>query len=289
MSKVLVTGSTGALGKATIEFLLSRQSAKDVVALARDPAKATELQSLGVEVRQGDYFDKQSLEKAFQGIEKLLLVSTTAFTDRETQHFNVIDAAKSAGVQHIVYTSIQRKPGSDFIIPMVTESDKATEQAIIESGIKYTILRNGLYLDVLPYMLGKTVLTTGVRVPGGSGTSPIVLRSDLAEATAVVLSEIGHENKIYTLGASKAFSFADVAKALSEISGHEVPYVDVSAETFIAERVADGFPETAATFLSEWVEVVANGELGEVTHDLDRILGRETAPFSDFLKAAYAG
>jgi NAD(P)H dehydrogenase (quinone) len=108
MNKYLVTGATGELGSQVVEFLLQRIPANNIVALARDPKKLQILEEKGVEIREGDYFDPRSLEEAFRGVEKLLLVSARAFTDAVTQHSNVIEAAKRTGVRHVIYTAIQR-------------------------------------------------------------------------------------------------------------------------------------------------------------------------------------
>ena len=226
---------------------------------------------------------------AFAGVEKLLLVSAVAFTDRLTQHRNVIEAAKEAGVRHLIYTSIQRKAVSPLVISMVTESDIATEDALKASGLDYTILFNPLYLDVLKMIVGDRTLEDGVRAPGGSGKGALVARRDLAEANAVILAEAGHENRSYKLGDARAFSFADVADALGDIAGKRVAYVDTPVAAFVAAKVALGFPLSVATFLAEWVRAVAVGEYAELTGDLERLIGRKPVDYVDFLAtpAAY--
>lgn len=145
---------------------------------------------------------------AGRGIDKILLVFAAAFTDRISQHRNVIAAAKEAGVRHLIYTSIQRGLQSILTIPMVTESDIATEHALKVSGLDYTILFNSLYLDAVPMMLGATIPEGDLHAPGGIGRGALVARRDLAEANAVILSEPGHENRSYVLGASEAVSLA---------------------------------------------------------------------------------
>jgi len=287
MNKILVTGATGHLGELTVRALLERTNAQQIVALARDPSKAQALADLGIEVRQGDYFDKKGLELAFQGIEKLFLVSAVAFTDRHTQHENVIAAAKAAGVKHIVFTSVQHNDDSAFVISMVTESDRATEQALKDSGLAYTILRNNLYLDALPFMFGTNVLTRGLRLTAGSGNAAMVARSDLADANAVVLTQAGHENKTYSLGADQAVSFAEIAACLGDLSGAAVPLVEIRVTDYIAERVAEGLPEPVAAFLHEWVQAVNVGDLSAVTGDLRRLIGRAPRSYRDFLSAAF--
>lgn len=287
MSKLLVTGATGELGGLTVQALLKRVEPAHIVALVRDPSKAKALSTQGVDVRHGDYFDLGSLISAFRDVEKVLLVSAVAFTDRITQHLNVIDAAKATGVKHIVYTSIQRKSGSTLEISMVTQSDKETEDALESSGLAYTILRNSLYLDVLPIMLGDDVFEQGVRLTQGDGKAVLVARSDLAEANVVVLTKPGHENRIYTLGASEAFSFADVAAELSEISGKAVVFHGVSPEEFAQGLEAAGCPKPAAEFLSEWSSAVSAGEFAEATRDLERLIGRAPMNYRTYLRQAF--
>jgi NAD(P)H dehydrogenase (quinone) len=288
MSKILVTGATGHLGRQTIEFLRKRVSDDRIVALARDPDSLSGLAASGIEVRRGDYMDRDSLVAAYAGIAKVLLVSASAFTDRLTQHVNVIEAAKQAGVRHLVYTSIQRKAVSPMLLPTVTEYDIATEAALKASGLDWTILFNALYLDAIPMILGDVLPVDGVRVPGGVGKGDMVSRQDLAEANAVVLTESGHENKSYTLGASEAVSFADMAKIFSRISGKSVPYVETSVRDYVAAKVKAGLPEPVAGFLAEWARAVAVGEYAEVTGDLERLIGHKPTSCAEFLTQSYA-
>lgn len=286
MNRILITGATGHLGGATLNALLKRVPSEQLVALARDP-NAFASTAADVEVRQGDYFDPSSLAQAFEGIERVLLVSTVAFSDRLPQHLNVIHAAKQAGVRHLVYTSIQRNESRPYNIPMVTESDIATEEALRQSGLDFTILQNCFYLESLLPVLGGEVLTEGVRVPAGAGRASLASLVDLGEANAVVLTEAGHEGKTYTLGGREAFSFDDVAQVLSLVSGKTVAYTDVSVSEFIATKVAQGFPEPVASFLAEWMQAIKAGSFEEVTGDLERLIGRAPVSYSDYLRSAY--
>ena len=213
----------------------------------------------------------------------MLLVSAVAFTDRLKQHLNVIEAAKEAGVRHIIFTSIQRKAVASLVISMVTESDIATEEALKASGLDYTILHNALYLDALSMIIGDRTLEDGVRVPGGTGSGAMVARRDLADANANILAGTGHENRSYTLGGSRSFSFADIAKALGDIAGKRVEYIDTPVDEFVAAKVALGFPPAAAGFLAEWAQAIAVGEYAEVTGDLERLIGRKPVDYLDFL------
>jgi NAD(P)H dehydrogenase (quinone) len=287
MSKILITGATGNLGSATLDALLARVPSTSLVALSRAPSALAERAAVGVDVRQGDYTDRASLVRAFQGVERALLVSAVAFTDRLPQHLNAIAAAKEAGVRHLTYTSIQRNEAHPHEISMVTESDIATERALVDSGLDYTILQNCLYLESLLPVLGDRVLTDGIRVPAGDGRAALASLVDLAEANAAVLTGTGHEGKTYVLGGGEAFSFHDVARVLSGVAGKALDYTDVAVSEFVAEKVALGFPEPVAAFLAEWMQAIRAGSFEAVTGDLQRLIGRPPTTYSDFLTSAY--
>jgi NAD(P)H dehydrogenase (quinone) len=282
---ILVTGATGGLGHETIDALLTTTQATEIAALVRDASKATDLVQRGVDVRQADYFDHPALVQAFQGIEKVLLVSSVAFTDRVSQHRNVIDAAKEAGVKHLFYTSIQRS--SDFVMPEVTESDLATEAYLKASGLAYIILHNGYYFEGLGYLIGTEVPESEIRVPAGEGKIAFVKRTELAVATAALLTSEGHDNQSYTLTGSEAYSFYDVARELSALAGRPITYQSSEPVPFIAQKVAAGFPDFVATFFAQWGDAAEHGMLAGTDDTVERLLGRKTTSLREYLKATY--
>jgi NAD(P)H dehydrogenase (quinone) len=282
MTQILVTGASGGLGNQVVEFLLRRVPAGNIVALARDPAKLHAFAEQGVQVRTGDYLDPASLERAFSGVGKLLLVSARAFTDAFTQHSNVIEAAKRVGVRHLHYVSLQRAEGSTVEIPQVTQWEKETEALLLASGLSVTILRNTMYFDTLPF--GKSVEKAGIRAPASRGVGAFASRRDLAEGAAAVLSSDGHEGKLYTLTGGKAVGMAEIALAMSEANGREVEYRDVSVAEFVAARIEEGFPAPVADFLAAWFQAIAAGEFSEVTKDLERLLGRSPQTAREFYR-----
>ncbi|MBF9222781.1 SDR family oxidoreductase [Hymenobacter ruricola] len=282
---ILVTGATGGLGHETIECLLKTTPAAEIVALVRDASKATDLAQRGVDVRQADYFDYPALVHAFQGVEKVLLVSAVAFTDRVQQHRNVIDAAKEAGVKHLFYTSIQRS--SDFVMPQVTESDLATEAYLKASGLVYTILRNGYYFEGLVYMIGREVPAAEIRFPAGEGKIAFIRRTELAAATAALLTSEGHDNQAYTLTGSEAYSFHNVAQELSALAGRPISYHSSEPAPYIAQTVAAGFPDFVATFFAQWGAAAAHGMLAGTDDTVERLLGRKPTSLREYLQAAY--
>ncbi|MBD0414300.1 SDR family oxidoreductase [Oryzicola mucosus] len=288
MTKILVTGATGNIGRMTLNHLLNRVPADDIVGLAREPAKAADLTAKGIEIRQGDYLDYDGLVRAFEGIEKVMLVSATAFTDRNTQHENVINAAREAHVQHIVFMPIIRKAGSDFMLPQVTEEDRFVEEKLKSSGLTYTLVRHPPFLDNVELYVGGSALEAGVHAPAGTGKAGYACREDLAEAHAVVLTEAGHENKSYSLYGDPAVSFSDIAWILSDISGRPVPFKTVSDQEYIANLVSAGLPEPAAGFVLTWVHGVNAGEWEGKSGDMEKLLGRKPTTPAEFLRASYA-
>jgi NAD(P)H dehydrogenase (quinone) len=287
MGKLLVTGATGHLGRQTLQILLEQVPAERLTGLARDPSRATDLVQRGIEIRQGDYFDYESLVRAFAGVEKLLLISTHAFTDRNTQHFNAIAAAKQVGVKHAIYTAIQRDDDLGINQIGVTESDVFTEQALQASGLAYTILRHPIFLDQLGNYIGRDAYNTGVRVPPGEGTVAPALQRDLAAANAAVLTQDGHENNTYTLTGSEAASFREIAAALSEIHGATVPYVPISIEEYIEGFVKLGLPRHVAEFMTAWTEGVNLGAFSNNTKDLERLIGYRPTSYREFFARHY--
>lgn len=163
MKKILITGVTGQLGKAVIHKLLKKIKASDLAVLVRDASKVEDLKVKGVDIRVGDYMNYDSLVKAFSGIDKLYFVSGSDISTRTPQHENIVKAAIEAGVKHVVYTSFQRKNETETSpIALVAEAHLKAEKWLIESGMKYTILQHGLYMDMLPMFIGDKLFETGV-------------------------------------------------------------------------------------------------------------------------------
>ena len=289
MSTILVTGATGQLGKAVVNELLQKVDASTISVLVRDPQKAQELQAKGVDVRQGDYNEYASLVAAFQGVDKLYFVSSSDIMNRFAQHQNVVKAAVEAGVGHIFYTSAQRRSEDGTSpIALVADAHWKTDQLIQETGLTYTILKHGLYSDILPMFMGETVLDTGtIFLPAGEGKSSFVSRSDFAVAAAILLTSEGHENKVYEMGSPVAYSFHDIARILSELSGKPVQYVAPSVEVFTQQLKTYGLPDQAIEGMATFCAAIAQGEFDFPSTDLETILGRKPQPVSEFLKAAY--
>lgn len=289
MSTILVTGATGGLGHAVVETLLQTINSAQLAVLARDPAKAADLQAKGVAVWQGDYSNYESLTAAFAGVEKLYFVATSSMTDRIQQHENVVKAATAAEVKHLVYTSFQRKT-EDGTSPVafIEEAHLATEKLIKQSGLTYTILKHALYLDVFPPFFGPQVLENNtIYLPADTGRGAYASRHDLAVAGAAVLTSPGHENQTYELAANTTYSLADFAEMLSTLSGRPIQYVAPSPTEFVAQLTQAGVPAENSQMAAALMSAIAQGEFDFPDPTLEKLLGRKPESPTEFLKAAY--
>lgn len=285
---ILVTGATGHLGRLTIEFLLNKVPANQIAALARTPEKAADLAAKGVEIRQGDYHDYASLVAAFKGVDKLLLVSSSDFNDRAGQQINAVNAAKEAGVKHIVYTSVaQNKNVASQSVKLITDSHLATDAHLKASGVAYTLLNNTLYADVLPMFVGEKVAETGVFFPAGNGRVAYATRENMAEAAANVLAGNGHENKEYDITGLEAISYADVAALLSEIFGKTISYTDAPLDVYVGVLKGAGVPDVFVEMLSGFATAIKNNELDVVSSDLESLLGKKPTTVAAYLRSLY--
>lgn len=284
---ILVTGAAGQLGRATVEFLLNKVPAAEIAVLARDAEKAAGLKALGVDVRIGDYSDYGSLTKAFSGIDKLLLISGNDVANRGPQQLNAVRAAKESGVKHIIYTSVDNTKPAGSVIAFVEDSHLETVKAIKESGLRWTMLNNNLYADVIPVFIGDKVLEQGIFFPAGTGRVPFATRRDMAEAAANVLSSEGHEGKEYAIAGDAQVGFADVAASLSKLSGKDIRYHAPDAKTYAETLAAAGVPPEFTGFTSAFAGAIAAGEFETTKNDLPQLLGRKPESVENFLKAAY--
>jgi NAD(P)H dehydrogenase (quinone) len=285
---ILVTGATGQLGAAVVRQLLARTDASNVAVLARDPSQAAGLEQQGVSVRPGEYGDTGSLGRAMKGVDRVLLIASSEFAQRMQQHQNVIDAAQAAGVELLGFTSRSLSDMEGSQNAMMRDYFE-TEARIRQSGVPAVIFRNALYLDTLPFSLGgPAVFEAGIRVPAGKGAVAYALRREMGEATANAMLDHPADDqsggdRTYVLAAPQAYTFDDVAQALSEISGSAVTYTSVSDDDFVAHAVEQGMPEQMARHLVGFFADVRDHQLDETSADLQALLGRAPASLKDGL------
>jgi NAD(P)H dehydrogenase (quinone) len=285
--KTLITGSTGQLGSATIDFLLDKKQQSNIAAMVRNEDKAQSLKAKGVETRLGNYDDYDSLLKATEGIDTILLISSSEMVkSRAVQHINVIKAAKENGVKHIIYTGFMRThedPSSPLWF--IAKDHVETENYLKESGIKYTLFENGYYMDMLMGFVGENVLETKtIYVPAGDGKVNFVLRNEIAEALANVITTPGHENKVYNIGTEKPVSFAEIAEMISNLSGVSVQYVSPEPDEYKEKLMEMGMEKMWAEMLTAFAVAFAANTMNIETTDLTKLLGRKPTDVQTFLK-----
>ncbi|WP_313581047.1 SDR family oxidoreductase [Chishuiella sp.] len=276
--KIAITGATGQLGRLAIEKLKERTEKENLIALVRNTEKAKDL---GIETRLFDYAKPEILADSLQGIDSLFLISSSEIGQRETQHKNVINAAKEAGVKWIVYTSLLHASTSDMAL---APEHVATEKALQESGLNFTILRNGWYTENYAGSIPGSIQAGAFIGSAESGKISSATREDYAEAAAVVLTTEGHENKIYELAGDIAYTLSDLAAEVSKQIGKEIPYVNLSEADFTAALVKIGLPEGFAQILADSDAKAAHGALFSDDKTLSKLLNRPTTPLAEVVK-----
>ena len=283
---ILVTGATGQLGTAVLQTLLQHTPATQLAALVRDEHKAAALQAQGVGIRLGSYGDPAALDRAMQGIEQVLLISGGGEDDALQGHQNVVDAAKKAGVQCLAYTSRALKDPGTLVNQLMVRHFE-TEDYIRASGLPHILFRNILYMDVLPLFTGPNVLETGINLPAGQGKVSFALRSDMGEAIAKVLLKRDFTTRTYHFTGSQAYSFDDVAAALTEASGKEVAYTPVEAAAFAAGMRQRGVPELAIERTIGFLTDIKYSQESEVSTDMATALGRRPTSLIEGVRQLY--
>lgn len=277
MTIIAVTGATGQLGRLVVEQLKTRVPAESLVALVRDPAKAADL---GVEVRAADYDQPATLAAALAGVDVLLLISSDAIGQRVAQHRNVIEAAKATGVKRIAYTSILR--ADDTPIGLGVEH-RATEALIRESGLAYTLLRNGWYLENYAGAIAGALHAGALVGSADQGRISAAARADYADAAAIVLTSDGHEGQTYELAGDEAFTMAELAAETSRQTGRDLPYNNLPEDAYAEVLKSIGLSPPVAAMLAQSDVGAAQGALFNADRRLSRLIGRPTTPWAAFV------
>jgi NAD(P)H dehydrogenase (quinone) len=282
---IAVTGATGQLGRLVIAQLRAIAPQARIVGLVRNPAKAQDIADLGVELRVADYDAPETLDAALAGVDKLLLISSSAVGQRIAQHSHVIDAAKAAGVTLLAYTSILRADTS----PMALATEHlATEKLIRASGIPLVLLRNGWYTENYTGSIGAALQHNAVLGAAGTGRISGAARADYAAAAVAVLTGDAQAGKVYELAGDTGFTLADYAAEIAAQSGKPVVYRDLPEADYAAALRAIGLPAFFADLLAESDAKAAAGSLEDDGRQLSALIGRPTTPLADTVRAALA-
>ncbi|WP_329140165.1 SDR family oxidoreductase [Streptomyces sp. NBC_01476] len=283
---VVVTGASGQLGRLTVEALLARGvPASDVVATSRDITRTKDLADRGVVVRRADFADPDSLAAAFEGADKLLLISTTTVDERVANHRRAIDAAVAAGVSLVVYTSMSH---ADTATTVLAATHRATEEYLRQRTVPSVMLRNSWYLENYTAQLPLFLQHGAVVGAAGEGRVSAATRADYADAAAVVLTTEGHAGAVYELGGDQAFTLAELAATVSAATGKQITYTDLPAEKLAEALTGAGLPAELAHVLADADLGLGRGELFTGSGDLRRLIGRPTTSLADAIADALA-
>lgn len=280
---IAVTGATGQLGRLVIDLLLKTLNPHEIVALVRDPLKAQDLGAKGVDVRQADYNQPETLRSALVGVQRLLLISSSEVGQRKSQHRAVIEAAKSSGVQLLAYTSILHADKSTLGLAV---EHRDTEQALEESGLNYVLLRNGWYSENYTASVPQAVEHGAILGSAQEGRISSAAREDYAGAAALVLTSEGQAGKVYELAGDESYSLSELATEVAKQSGKTVVYTDLPQEQYKAVLIAMGLPEGFAGLLADSDAAAAKGDLFDDSRQLSQLLGRPTTPIAQCVTAA---
>jgi NAD(P)H dehydrogenase (quinone) len=277
---IAVTGASGQLGRLVVEEL--SRAGSTPVAIVRDPGKVADLAERGVDVR-GAAYDPAALERALDGVDRVLLISGNEFGARVAQHTNVIRAAEHAGVELLAYTSI---PGATDNPLILAQEHKGTEAVLAESAVPHVLLRNGWYWENYVGGLAHAVEAGVLHGAAGEGRVAGAARADYAEAAARVLTTDGHAGRAYELGGGESLTYAELAQAISEAAGKPVRYENLPEADYAAALIQAGLPQAYAEALADADAGIARGILDVRSGDLEKLLGRPATPAVEVFRAA---
>ncbi len=276
--KIAITGSTGKLGTYVVNMLKDRMPAENIIALARRPEAAAKF---GVEVRTADYDKPDTLNQALRGVDILLLISANEMGKRANQHQNIIEAAKNQNIKRIVYTSLLHADKTTINLGL---EHLATEKMIKESGIPYTILRNGWYTENYTASVPGAIAGGAFAGCAGDGKLSLAARKDFAEAAVAVLTSEGHQGMIYELAGDVVYTLEDLANEISRQTGKEIPYRNMPEHEYSSMLKGFGVPEGFAAMLAAWDISASKGDLFDDSGTLSKLIGRKTTPLSESVK-----
>jgi NAD(P)H dehydrogenase (quinone) len=295
--KIIVTGASGQFGRAAAELLLEKVPAEDLIFTTRNPEKLADFSAKGASVRAADFDDPESLEAAFEGGTRMLLISTARVGTRVGQHKNAIDAAVAVGVKHIIYTSILSADEANN--PAIVKLDhRATEKDMEASGVAWTFLRDSQYAEAVSQVVAPIAVKLGEQ-PGSAGDGKIafVSRDDCVACAVAVLTGEGHENKAYNLTGPELLSFPKAIEMIAEISGREVVYKYVTDADMQDHFDRLGFPRHASDApvnpatpwssddMVTFEQAIREGYFDILSGDVEKLLGRKPKSLRDVLLA----
>lgn len=287
---LLVTGATGNLGRLVLDDLLAsgKVAPTDIIATSRDTGKLADYAAKGVQARAANFDDAASLDAAFKGADRILIISTDALDEpgkRLRQHLAAVAAAKRAGVKHILYTSMPNPEAS--VIPFAPDH-LGTENAIKATGIAYTILRNGWYMENLFMALPHALSEGKWYSASGKGKLAHIARADIAKATANALASGSTESKTYTLTGETKHTVDEIAALVSKVTGKPLEVIHVTDDQLAGGLKAAGLPGFIIPVVVSFDTNTREGHIAMVTDDAGKLSGQKLTTLEDFLTASKA-
>jgi NAD(P)H dehydrogenase (quinone) len=292
--KILITGASGHFGGEATRLLLEQFAPADLILMTRKPEKLGAFAELGCTVRYGDFEDPTSLEAAAQGAEKMLLISGMMVGYRVSQHGRAIDAAKAAGVNHIVYTSYIGATADNRA--MIAQDHYGTEQLLKASGVAWTAMRDGMYMDSMVEAAAPVALQTGTwRAAAADGKTSFIDRSDCVECAVAVLTSSGHDNRVYNITGTDLWSFRDVSQLIAKVTDKPIDYAVITDDDLYAHFDGLGIPRDAlkefnvdgyawcSDDMVSYERAMREGHFAVVSDDVEKLIGRKPKGFRDFV------
>ncbi len=273
--RFLVTGANGQLGRLVVEQLLLSVEPGTIAGMVRSPQAGASLAARGVTVRVADYDHPETLDAALAGVERVLLISSSALGARVAQHRNVIEAAKRAGVRLLAYTSVLHADVSPLGL---AGEHRETEAMLRASGMPFVLLRNGWYTE--NYMAALPAALQHHALLGSAGTGRIAsaARADYAAAAAAVLTSTDVNSGVFELAGDDAYTLAELAAEVSRQARQDIVYKDLPQADFEAALRGAGLPDFLAALLADSDACAARGALFDEGRQMSRWIGRPTTP-----------
>jgi uncharacterized protein YbjT (DUF2867 family) len=277
-NKILITGGTGTVGSVLLEKLVAADA--NVRALVRTPSKAERIKASGIEAVLGDLDKPETLLAALDGVDKVFLLTSPSERQAELER-NVITAARSAGVSHIVKLSAF---GAGPDTPPLIHNHYLIEQEIESAGIPFTHLRpNGFMQNIL--MSAPTIKEKGLFYgPLGETKVSYVDARDIAAVAAATLTKVGHQGKAYEITGPQALSNKEVAQEFSSVLGKDVQYVDVPLEASRSSMLGLGMNAWLVDRLIGLFEFYRDGRAAKITDVVREVTGQEPITFRQFVR-----
>lgn len=276
--KIGITGATGQLGRLVVSKLNEKVKKENITALVRTPSKADDLNVAAIAF---DYNTPDNLAEALQDVDTLLLISGNEIGERARQHKNVIAAAQQANVKRIVYTSLLHADKSTLSL---APEHLETEKMILDSGLDYTILRNGWYTENYTASIPSALSAGAFIGSANEGKISSATRADFAEAAATVLAEEGHAGKTYELAGDESYTLRDLAQTVSNETGKNIPYSNLPEDEYAKILAGAGVPEGFAHAIAGWDVSASKNDLFDDSKQLSNLIGRPTTPLAEAVK-----